>query len=241
MTRTSAVRAVRASGTPIRVFLLDDHELVRSGIRQLLEFFEDVEVVGEAATAAAAVPRILAAEVDVAVLDVNLPDGDGVTVCREVRGRRPDVRCLILTSYADEAVLRQARAAGACGYVLKQVRGGDLVTAIRRCAGGLPLADHPDGTAGPLCRGPATDEARLAALSLQERRILGHLAEGRTNREIGERMHLAEKTVKNYTSNLLAKLGMDRRAEAAAFAARLAERREPVTSRPDAHLDPILW
>ncbi len=209
-----------------RVFLLDDHEIVRRGLRELLEAEDDLEVVGEAGTAAEALARIPAAQPDVAVLDVRLPDGDGVTVCRDVRSSNSEVRCLMLTSFADDEALFSAIMAGASGYVLKQVKGDDLIDAIRRVGRGESLLD-PALTARVLERlrtGPEDDEL-LRQLTPQERKLLDLLAEGLTNRQIGERMYLAEKTVKNYVSSLLAKLGMGRRTEAAVYAARLAERR----------------
>ncbi|HEV8627033.1 MAG TPA: response regulator transcription factor [Acidimicrobiia bacterium] len=212
------------------VFLLDDHEIVRRGLRDLLEAEEDLKVVGEASTAEEALGRIPATRPDVAVLDVRLGDtgGDtettGIEVCREVRSRHPEVRCLMLTSFADDEALFAAIMAGASGYVLKQVRGTDLVDAIRRVGRGESLLD-PALTGRVLERlraKPAQDE--LAQLTDQERRILDLIAEGYTNRQIADTIFLAEKTVKNYVSNLLAKLGMSRRTEAAAYAARLAER-----------------
>jgi DNA-binding NarL/FixJ family response regulator len=208
---------------PIRVFLLDDHEVVRRGLAELLTAEGDVVVVGEASTASEALARIPPTRPDVAVLDVRLPDGNGVEVCREVRSRHPEVQCLILTSFADDEALFQAIMAGAAGFVLKQVRGADLLDAVRRIAAGQSLLD-PAVTARVLervRRGPEEDE-RLAQLTPQERNILELIAEGLTNRQIAERVHLAEKTVKNYVSNLLAKLGMERRTQAAVFAARLA-------------------
>jgi DNA-binding NarL/FixJ family response regulator len=211
-------------GVGTRVFLLDDHEIVRRGLRELLEAEEDVEVVGEAGTAEEAYGRIPATRPDVAVLDLQLPDGDGVEVCREIRSKHPEINCLILTSFADDEALFNAIMAGAAGYVLKQVRGHDLVDGIRRVARGESLLD-PALTARVLERlraAPERDE--LAPLTDQERRILELIAQGLTNRQIGERMFLAEKTVKNYVSNVLSKLGMSRRSEAAAFAARLDER-----------------
>lgn len=210
---------------PTRVFLLDDHEVVRRGLRELLESEYDLVVVGEAGTAEEAYRRIPATSPDIAVLDVRLPDGDGVEVCREIRSSHPEIACLILTSYADDEALFSAIMAGAAGYVLKQVRGTDLVDGIRRVARGESLLD-PRVTARVLERVRRNDEPEeLASLTNQERRILDLIAEGLTNRQIGERMYLAEKTVKNYVSNLLAKLGMSRRTEAAVYAARLAERR----------------
>jgi two-component system, NarL family, response regulator DevR len=209
----------------LRIFLLDDHEVVRAGLRSLLETEEDFDVVGEAATAADALARIPAVRPDVAVLDVRLPDGSGVEVCREIRSRSPEIACVMLTSYADDEALFAAIMAGAAGYVLKQVGGSDLVDNLRRVGAGQSLLD-PVLTQRVLERvqdGPQRD-ARLARLTPQELRILDLIAEGRTNRQIGEAMFLAEKTVKNYVSNLLAKLGMERRTQAATYAARLDER-----------------
>src|SRR6478609_1577116 len=210
----------------VRVFLLDDHEIVRRGVRELLEANDDIEVVGEAGTAEEAVARIPVVKPDVAVVDMRLPDGNGVEVCREVRSRDESIQCLILTSFADDEALFDSIMAGAAGYLLKQIKGNDLVDAVRRVASGQSLLD-PNVTARVLERlrnGPAQDE-RLARLSEQERKILDLIAEGLTNRQIGERMFLAEKTVKNYVSNLLSKLGMERRTEAAVFAAKLAPKR----------------
>jgi len=209
-----------------RVFLLDDHEIVRRGLRELLEAEDDLEVVGEASTAEEALARIPAVRPDVAVLDVRLPDGNGVEVCRDIRSEHPEVQCLMLTSYADDEALFDAIMAGAAGYVLKQVRGAELVDGIRRVAAGQSLLD-PSVTSRVLDRlrkAPEEDE-RFAGLTEQESRILALLAEGMTNRQIAAEMFLAEKTVKNYVSNLLAKMGMQRRTEAAVYAARLAERR----------------
>ena len=208
----------------IKVFLLDDHEVVRRGLRELLEVEPDIEVVGESGSAAEAIRRIPALRPDVAVLDGRLPDGSGIDVCREVRSIDPNVRALILTSYDEDAALFAAIMAGASGYVLKDIRGTDLVDAIRRVAAGQSLLD-PAVTARVLERlrsGPAQDP-RLAGLTDQERRILDHIAEGMTNRQIGEQMFLAEKTVKNYVSSLLAKLGMQRRTQAAVFAVGLKD------------------
>ena len=217
--------------SPIRVFLLDDHEVVRRGLADLLGAEPDIEVVGESGSAQEAMRRIPALNPDVAVLDGRLPDGSGIDVCREVRSRFPHIQVLILTSYDDEDALFAAIMAGAAGYVLKQIRGTDLVGAIRKVGAGGSLLD-PVSTARLMERlraGPQQDE-RLARLTEQERRILDLVAEGKTNRQIGEALFLAEKTVKNYVSNVLAKLGMQRRTEAAVFAARLAakdERRGP--------------
>ena len=212
--------------TAVRVFLLDDHEIVRRGLRELLEAEEGFTVVGEAGTAEEALTRIPATSPNVAVLDVRLPDGNGVEVCREIRSRHPEINCLIFTSFADDEALVSAILAGAAGYVLKQVRGTDLVDGIHRVAEGQSLLD-PSVTARVLdrLRAPHPPEEDVATLTDQERRILDLIAEGLTNRQIGERMFLAEKTVKNYVSNVLMKLGMSRRSEAAAYAARLAERR----------------
>jgi DNA-binding NarL/FixJ family response regulator len=212
---------VEGSERRITVFLLDDHEIVRRGLRDLLEAEGDIEVIGESGSAVDAAGRIHAIDPDVAVLDVRLPDGDGVLVCRDLRSLHPRTACLMLTSFADDEALFNAIMAGAAGYVLKQIRGNDLVEAVRKVASGQSLLD-PVVTARVLERlrkGPEQDE-RLARLTEQERRILELLAEGLTNRQIGERLHLAEKTVKNYVTGVLAKLGMARRTEAAVYAAR---------------------
>ncbi len=209
----------------IRVFLLDDHEIVRRGVRELLESADDLQVVGEAGTAAEALQRVPAAMPDVAILDVRLPDGNGIEVCRDLRSTMPDLRCLMLTSFNDDEALLDAVMAGASGYVLKEVRGADLVQSVRRVAAGHSLLD-PVVTARVLdrLRNPPRDSL-TASLTPQETTILGHLADGRTNRQIAEQMFLAEKTIKNYVSNLLTKLGMSHRTQAAVYAARLAERR----------------
>ncbi|MEW9531752.1 response regulator [Microbispora sp. NPDC049125] len=212
----------------IRVFLLDDHEVVRRGVAALLDSEDDIDVIGEAGTAESAIARIPALRPDVAVLDVRLPDGDGVQVCREVRSRVPGLACLMLTSFADDDALFQAVMAGASGYVLKQIHGSDLIGAVRTVAAGQSLLD-PQTTATMLqrLRDQAAYKDPLAALTDQERHILELIGEGLTNREIGTRMFLAEKTVKNYVSSLLSKLSMHRRTQAAAFAARLkAERHD---------------
>jgi len=203
---------------PIRVFLVDDHEVVRRGLRELLEAEDDLEVVGDAGTAGMGLAGIADTRPDVAVLDVRLPDGNGVEVCREVRARNPEIACLMLTSFGDDEALFDAILAGAAGYLLKDVRGNDLVDAVRRVAAGDSLLD-PSITGKVLERLRKGDQQdpRLASLTEQERRILTHIAEGLTNRQIAEQMHLAEKTVKNYVSNLLAKLGMHRRTQAAVF------------------------
>jgi DNA-binding NarL/FixJ family response regulator len=190
-----------------------------------LESADDLEVVGEAGTVAEALQRIPATSPDVAVLDVRLPDGTGIEVCRDVRSLLPDLRCLMLTSFNDDEALFDAIMAGAAGYVLKEVRGSDLIDGIRRVAAGQSLLD-PIVTARVLerLRNPSKD-ALTASLTPQESTILGHLADGLTNRQIAEQMFLAEKTVKNYVSNVLTKLGMNHRTQAAVYAARLAERR----------------
>jgi len=207
---------------PIAVFLLDDHEIVRRGVRDLLEAEPDITVVGEAGTASSALARIPALKPDVAVLDVRLPDGDGVSVCREIRSRMPEVACLMLTSFGDDEALFDAIMAGAAGYVLKQIRGTDLVGAVRTVASGQSMLD-PRAASQLMARLRDQSAKRdpLAGLSGQERRILELIGEGLTNRQIGERMFLAEKTVKNYVSALFAKLGMERRTQAAAYAVRV--------------------
>ncbi|RTL07973.1 MAG: response regulator transcription factor [Acidimicrobiia bacterium] len=209
----------------ITVFLVDDHEVVRRGVRDLLESTGDVTVVGEAGSVAEALERVPAAAPDVAVLDVQLPDGTGIELCRELRSQRPELSCLMLTSFPDDDALLDAVVAGASGYVLKQVRGSDLVDAVRQVATGHSLLDPVlrERAAKRIRSGPEEDE-RLSHLTPQERRILDLLADGMTNRQIADEMFLAEKTVKNYVSNLLAKMGMSRRTEAAVFAARMAER-----------------
>jgi len=215
-------------GTRLRVFLLDDHEIVRRGVRDLLEESGRIEVVGEAGTAAEALSRIPPTRPQVAVLDVRLPDGNGVEVCREIRSRHPEIQCLMLTSFNDDEALFQAIMAGAAGFLLKQIKGPDIVDAIERVAAGQSLLD-PAVTARVLerLRTPPEEDERLASLTGQERKVLELIAEGLTNRQIGERIHLAEKTVKNYVSNLLAKLGMERRTQAAVYAAGLKDDHSP--------------
>jgi two-component system response regulator DevR len=224
------------SSTPdqlvIRVFLVDDHEVVRRGVADVLSTDPQLSVVGEAKNAAEAMARIPALRPDVVVLDVRLPDGDGVTVCRDLRARMPDLGVVMLTSYSDDEALFQAIMAGASGYLLKQILGQDLVTAVRTVAAGGSLLDasataavlarmrRPDGPAGP-----------LSGLTDQERTVLDLIGEGLTNRQIGERMFLAEKTVKNYVSHVLAKLGMERRTQAAILSTEL---RTPASSGPSA-------
>lgn len=222
----AADEATPGTGEPIRVFLLDDHEVVRRGVRDLLEADGDLVVVGEAGSAEEALRRIPSVHPQVAVLDVQLGDGSGIEVCRDIRSSHPEIQCLMLTSYADDEAMLDSVVAGASGYVLKQIRGNELVESVRKVAAGRSLLD-PAMTARVierLRRGPEQDD-RLASLTPQERRILTLLADGLTNRQIGEQMFLAEKTVKNYVSNLLMKLGMSRRTEAAVYAARHADLR----------------
>lgn len=208
-----------------RVFLLDDHELVRRGLRDVFED-EAIEVVGEAETAREGLPRILALRPDVAVLDARLPDGSGIDVCREVRSRAPGIHALILTSHDDDEALFSAILAGASGYLLKDIRSGNLVDTVRRVAAGQSLLD-PAVTARVMeriRRGPSEPD-ELRRLTEREREVLSFIAEGLTNRQIGQRMYLAEKTVKTYVSSLLAKLGMERRTQAAVLASKLLDGR----------------
>jgi two-component system, NarL family, response regulator DevR len=214
--------------TEIRVFLLDDHEVVRRGVQDLLEAEPDITVVGEASTAAEALARVPATRPDVAILDMRLPDGDGISVCRDLRSDFPDMACLMLTSFGDDEALLSAIMAGASGYLLKQVRGSDIVGAVRTVAAGGSLLD-PRMTATVLerLRHPVTNDDPVDVLSEQERRVFDLIGEGLTNRQIGERLFLAEKTVKNYVSSVLSKLGMQRRTQAAALAARRQESQRP--------------
>ena len=209
----------------IQIFLVDDHEIVRRGLRELFATEPGFEVIGEAATCASALEQLDVLRPDVAVLDVRLPDGNGIELCRDIRSRHPRTQCLMLTSFADDDALRCAALAGASGYVLKQVRGNDLLESVRRAADGTA---HLDRATIDRMTARMLGDGELGALSPQERRIFDLIPLGLTNREIGERMGLAEKTVKNYVSNLLAKLDMDRRSEVAAFAGRLEERRAEV-------------
>ncbi|MEO6822969.1 MAG: response regulator transcription factor [Candidatus Nanopelagicales bacterium] len=205
-----------AGDNPIRVFLLDDHEVVRRGVRDLLEIEGDITVVGEAATCAEALARVPAVRPDVAVLDVRLPDGDGVGVCRELRSQLPDLACLMLTSYADDDALFDAVMAGAAGYVLKQIRGSDLQGAIRTvAAGGSLISAHTRTRMMDRLQRRHEPEDQLQVLTPRERDVLNLIGQGLTNRQIGQQLHLAEKTVKNYVSSLLAKLGIERRTQAA--------------------------
>jgi two-component system response regulator DevR len=222
--RTGTMRVM----TQIRVFLLDDHEVVRRGIRDVLESEADITVGGEAGTAAEALARVPALKPDVAILDVRLPDDDGVSVCRELRSKLPDLACLMLTSFGDDEALLSAIMAGASGYLLKQVRGSDIVGAVRTVAtGGSMLDPRMTATVIERLRRPPTGDDPVSKLSDQERRVFDLIGDGLTNRQIGEAMFLAEKTVKNYVSGVLAKLGMQRRTQAAALAGRLHESRQP--------------
>jgi len=221
---TRAELMTEADPLSVRIFLLDDHEVVRQGIAELLEGVEGFEIVGEAGTAAEAVPRILAARPDVAVLDMRLPDGSGIDVCREVRSVLPDTHCLILTSYDDQDAVLASVMAGASGYVRKEVRAAALIDAIRQAAMGRSLID-PALIVKVMQSAQQIPESndQLASLTEREREVLDLIAEGLTNRQIGERMFLSDKTVKNYVSSLLNKLGMQRRTQAAVF---VAERRQ---------------
>ncbi|POX52562.1 DNA-binding response regulator [Streptomyces sp. Ru71] len=215
---------------PIQVFLLDDHEVVRRGVHDLLNDEPDITVVGEAATVEQALVRVPALRPDVAVLDVRLPDGDGVTVCRDLRSRLPDLACLMLTSFDDEDALLDSIMAGAAGYVLKQIQGSDLVSAVRTVAAGQSLLD-PSAAGRLMARlrhGRAEEEPdALPGLTEREREILALIGEGLTNRQIGQRLFLAEKTVKNHISRLLAKLGVERRVQAAVIASQTHDRLRP--------------
>ena len=213
---------------PIRVFLLDDHEVVRRGVHDLLNDEPDITVVGEAATVEQALIRVPALRPQVAVLDVRLPDGDGVTVCRELRSQMPELACLMLTSFDDEEALLDSIMAGASGYVLKQIKGSDLVSAVRTVAAGQSLLD-PSATAKLMARlrqgqEPEPEPDALPGLTDREREILALIGEGLTNRQIGQRLYLAEKTVKNHISRLLAKLGVERRIQAAVIATQAQDR-----------------
>ena len=216
----------------ISVFLADDHEIVRRGIAQLLESEDDITIVGEAGSASQALARIPALRPDVAILDIRLPDGDGITVCRDIRSSViPPPACLMLTSYSDDEAIFSAIVAGAAGYLLKQVAGVDLVGAVRTLAAGGSLLD-PRATAAVLDRlrtGNVRSDPRFESLSAQEKRILELIADGLTNRQIGAEMYLAEKTVKNYVSSLLRKLGFARRTEAAVY----STKRRAATPAPD--------
>lgn len=207
----------------IRVFILDDHEIVRKGVADLINAESDLEVAGEEGSATKALRAVGLCNPDVAVLDVRLGDGNGIEVCREIRSAHPDVACLMLTSFADDHAIVDASFAGAAGYVLKQIRGNDLIESIRRVAGGAALLDSA-AVRMAMTRLKNSEEGLVATLTPQEHKIFDLIGEGHSNRQIADELFLAEKTVKNYVSNMLAKLGMSRRTEAAAFAARLEER-----------------
>jgi DNA-binding NarL/FixJ family response regulator len=206
----------------IRIFLLDDHELVREGIRSLLESDEEIEVVGEAATSQEAMVRMPLAKPDVAILDVRLEEGSGIEVCRDIRSMMPELKCLMLTSFADDEALYASVMAGAAGYVLKQVKARDLIADVKKVAAGVSLMD-PRAVARVVERiaNPPKANPELDSLSPQQERILELIAEGRTNRQIAETMFLSEKTIKNYITALFAKLGMSSRTEAAIYATKL--------------------
>jgi two-component system response regulator DevR len=210
----------QATEQHVRIFLLDDHEVVRRGIAELLSAVPGFEIVGEAGTVEQALTRVMAAKPDVAVLDARLPDGSGIDVCREIRSALPDTYCLILTSYDDQDAVLSSVLAGASGYVLKEVRTSGLVDAIRQVALGRSLIDPAViSQVMERVREGSPSDSRLASLTQREREVLDLIADGLTNRQIGERMFLAEKTVKNYVSSLLGKLGMERRTQAAVFGA----------------------
>lgn len=217
----------------MNVYLVDDHEVVRRGVRELLENEEDITVIGEAGTQETALAEIPSAHPDVVLLDVRLPDGDGIEICREIRSSSPDIACLMLTSFADDEAFLGAVIAGASGYVLKQIRGNDLVDSVRRAGRGESLLDPMLVAKARARLGRDLEDERLRPLSPQERRILELISEGMTNREIAETMFLAEKTVRNYVSNLLLKLGMKHRTEAAVFAVRVSERQHKSFSGPE--------
>ena len=211
------------SGIPLRVVLVDDHEVVRNGIKSLLAETPDMSVVGEAGTVKDAIERAVWARPDVVIMDVRLPDGSGIEATREIRARLPNTQVLMLTTFSDDEALFASIMAGAAGYVLKQIKGADLVRAVQTVGRGQSLLDPAvtKGLLDRLRRGKHLLKGeRLARLSAQEERILEMIAQGKTNREIGEKLHLAEKTVKNYVTSILSKLGVARRAEAAAYLAR---------------------
>ena len=207
------------------MFLVDDHEVVRRGVAGLLADDPELEVVGEAGSVAEALARVPAVAPDVAVLDVRLPDGNGVELCRELRSRHPDLACLMLTSFPDEQAVIDAVLAGAAGYVIKDVRGSDIAAAVRDVGAGRSLLDHRAAAVlMAKLRAPAAAPDPTAELTDQEHAVLGLIGDGLTNRQIGERLFLAEKTVKNHVTRLLAKLGMERRVQAAVLAAKLREK-----------------
>jgi two-component system response regulator DevR len=215
---------VQPHSSPVRVFLVDDHEVVRRGVAEVLEDDPGITVAGEAGSVAEALARVPAVRPDVVVIDMRLPDGDGASLCRTLRARVPGLRCLVLTSYSERAALDAAVRAGASGFLLKQVRGPALVSAVRTVAGGGTSFDDVAPAASGGRGAGAAGSDRLALLTDQERTVLQLIGEGLTNRQIGARMGLAEKTVKNYTSHLLAKLGLERRTQAAILATELRDR-----------------
>lgn len=226
-------------GSPIRILLVDDHAVVREGLHAILDSEPDLEVVGQAETAEESIRRVALDEPDLVVMDIQLPDATGVDACREIRSRWPDVTVLMLTSFADDEALHAAILAGAAGYILKRIRPNELIDGIRRAAAGESLLD-PDVVELVFrrIRGEAPDDPLLERLTPQELKVLQLIEQGKTNRQIGEDLFLAEKTVKNYVSNMLAKLGMARRSEAAAYAARRraqAEQRFPAGSWEELH------
>ena len=210
---------------PVRVFLLDDHEIVRRGVADVLNSEPDIEIVGEHGSAEGALAALEQCSPNVAVLDVRLGDGSGIEVCRDIRAAHPEVACLMLTSFGDDEALLDAAMAGAAGYVLKQIRSNDLIESIRKVADGVQLLDKAEVRLR-LRRLSQTEEGVLRSLTPQEARIFALIGDGLSNRQIAEQMFLAEKTVKNYASNLFNKLGISRRTQAAALAARVAERRK---------------
>lgn len=221
MTDTYELKMTR----PVRVFLLDDHEIVRRGVADVLNAEDDLEVVGEHGSAAGALAAITNCAPDVAVLDVRLGDGSGIEVCRDVRAEHPEIACLMLTSFSDDEALLDAAVAGAAGYVLKQIRVNDLTESIRKVADGVQLLDRAE-VRMRMRRLSETNEGILRSLTPQERRIFELIGDGMSNRQIADEMFLAEKTVKNYASNLFSKLGISRRTQAAALAARVDERQK---------------
>ena len=223
----NAHESAAVSDPLIRVALLDDHEIVRHGVAELVNAQDDMVVVGEAGTASEMLQTVAATAPDIAVLDVRLgdDDGNGIAACREIRSAYPETQCLILTSFEDDAALVDAALAGAAGYVLKQIRGNDLIESIRKVAGGAQLLDAAE-TRMAMQRLRSTEAGALDELTEKERRVFDLIGEGYSNRQIGEELYIAEKTVKNYVSSVLAKLGMVRRTEAAALAARLEERQK---------------
>jgi len=205
----------------IRVFLVDDHEIVRRGVAELLDAHDDIDVVGEAETVRQATGRIGATLPDVALLDARLPDGSGIALCRDIGVRYPAINCLIFTAYGDEDAVMAARLAGACGYVLKTAHGSDLVAAVRRASDGRSLAMAPSISPSPPALTLHHDDPRFESLGYRERQVLALITRGLTNRQIAEELGLAEKTVKNYVSGLLSKLGLERRTQAAVFSIEL--------------------